>query len=434
LRDWRDMVADAVTSFGGLVDGYNAAAEAADEGVVSLGAWIEALEDQAEAAANWRENVLTATEQIKEQVPADMQAAAHAMVDEFIAAGPEGAAALALFTEASAEEKLRILEAWQGTGYELAGTFAEEVESARKPEVGASTVPAEEALGALLGAIAASEEEVVIDGHAVPADEVLSALRHRIAMTNEDVTIDGNEAPALDVLNALVLAIANEEEDVTINGNRVPADQVVGELMRWIGDQNEAVDVHANTAPATEDVRNWSPPNKTIAMGADLTAARREVLSWRPSVQIAMYGQAAMASGGYVGDFARAARFASGGFARRFDAGGSVFGPGTGTSDSIPAWLSNGEFVQKAAAVQKYGLAFMHAVNQGRYPTQLARGYADGGYASQRFTPSVQYVPRVAPAGGGRGLRIRGRLDLGNGLEGFIDGRIDERDWLEAYS
>src|SRR5690606_39424397 len=174
LRDWRDMVADAVTSFGGLVDGYNAAAEAADEGVVSLGAWIEALAEQAEAAANWRETVLTATAQIKEQVPADMQAAAHAMVDEFIAAGPEGAAALALFTEASAEEKLRILEAWQGTGYELAGSFDVAVESARKPEVGASTDPPAEALGAMRGAIASSVDEVVIDGHAAQGGAWLS--------------------------------------------------------------------------------------------------------------------------------------------------------------------------------------------------------------------------------------------------------------------
>jgi hypothetical protein len=30
--------------------------------------------------------------------------------------------------------------------------------------------------------------------------------------------------------------------------------------------------------------------------------------------------------------------------------GGPISGPGSGTSDSIPAWLSNGEFVQ----IQRY--------------------------------------------------------------------------------
>ena len=44
-------------------------------------------------------------------------------------------------------------------------------------------------------------------------------------------------------------------------------------------------------------------------------------------------------------------------------AAGLIRGPGTDTSDSIPAWLSNGEFVMRAAAVRKYGLGKMHAMN-----------------------------------------------------------------------
>ena len=54
--------------------------------------------------------------------------------------------------------------------------------------------------------------------------------------------------------------------------------------------------------------------------------------------------------------------------------GGEIRGPGTGTSDSIVARLSNGEFVMKAAAVNKYGTAFMHAVNSGKVPK-----FANGG-------------------------------------------------------
>ncbi|GDY65665.1 hypothetical protein SAV14893_050580 [Streptomyces avermitilis] len=44
---------------------------------------------------------------------------------------------------------------------------------------------------------------------------------------------------------------------------------------------------------------------------------------------------------------------------------GLVRGPGTGTSDSIPAMLSNGEYVIRAKSVAKYGMAFLNAVNQG---------------------------------------------------------------------
>lgn len=48
-----------------------------------------------------------------------------------------------------------------------------------------------------------------------------------------------------------------------------------------------------------------------------------------------------------------------------FADGGLVRGPGTGTSDSIPARLSNGEFVVRAAAVNRYGHDFFAAANAG---------------------------------------------------------------------
>jgi hypothetical protein len=53
--------------------------------------------------------------------------------------------------------------------------------------------------------------------------------------------------------------------------------------------------------------------------------------------------------------------------------GGYISGPGTPTSDSIPAWLSNGEYVLKAAAVRAIGVGQLNSLN--------ARGYANGGYA-----------------------------------------------------
>lgn len=51
-----------------------------------------------------------------------------------------------------------------------------------------------------------------------------------------------------------------------------------------------------------------------------------------------------------------------------FAEGGHVKGAGTGTSDSIPAMLSNGEFVQTANAVQHYGLDFMEAIRSLKFP------------------------------------------------------------------
>lgn len=51
----------------------------------------------------------------------------------------------------------------------------------------------------------------------------------------------------------------------------------------------------------------------------------------------------------------------------RFAHGGPVHGPGTATSDSIPAWLSSGEFVVRAAAVDKVGPSFLAMINSGRF-------------------------------------------------------------------
>jgi TP901 family phage tail tape measure protein len=47
--------------------------------------------------------------------------------------------------------------------------------------------------------------------------------------------------------------------------------------------------------------------------------------------------------------------------------GGYIAGPGTATSDSIPAYLSNGEYVVKAAAVNKYGASFFDRLNSMRF-------------------------------------------------------------------
>ena len=52
----------------------------------------------------------------------------------------------------------------------------------------------------------------------------------------------------------------------------------------------------------------------------------------------------------------------------KFAQGGHVRGRGTGTSDSIPAMVSNGEYVVKANAVRNIGLANMELINQGELP------------------------------------------------------------------
>lgn len=74
--------------------------------------------------------------------------------------------------------------------------------------------------------------------------------------------------------------------------------------------------------------------------------------------------------------------------------GGYISGPGTGTSDSIPARLSNGEYVIKASSVRRIGVPFLDALNGGK----IRRGghfFADGGLATA-----------VSPAGGDSSITV----------------------------
>ena len=83
----------------------------------------------------------------------------------------------------------------------------------------------------------------------------------------------------------------------------------------------------------------------------------------------------------------------------KFAEGGKVTGPGTGTSDSIPANLSNGEFVMTAKATAMFEplLVAMNAIGKG-VPMQVSRSYeriSDADMMSQSFTDAVENIRPV---------------------------------------
>lgn len=98
--------------------------------------------------------------------------------------------------------------------------------------------------------------------------------------------------------------------------------------------------------------------------------------------------------------------------------GGLIRGPGSGTSDSILARLSNGEFVMRADAVKHYGPALLQRINTRQLPK-----FAYGGLVSNAILPSVppmaHMVEHKANANQGMDLTDYGRLalDLGSGRE-----------------
>lgn len=125
---------------------------------------------------------------------------------------------------------------------------------------------------------------------------------------------------------------------------------------------------------------------KTISVGFDqagaaasldtLVAALQEKLKNNPVVLPVV----TVPAGGSTGDEKRVGEIL--GELPKKATGGKLRGPGTGTSDSILMWGSNGEFMVRQRAAQYYGDSFMNAINNMQLP-RYAMGGAIGESASR---------------------------------------------------
>lgn len=86
--------------------------------------------------------------------------------------------------------------------------------------------------------------------------------------------------------------------------------------------------------------------------------------------------------------------------------GGYITGPGTGTSDSIPAMLSNGEYVLRSSAVDRIGVGTLDALNAGAMPH-----FADGGSVDDT----------IAANAGGNTVNLQVSAVDGESFAGFLD-------------
>lgn len=119
---------------------------------------------------------------------------------------------------------------------------------------------------------------------------------------------------------------------------------------------------------AYEDLKNLKIAQLAIEQGIPVDQAAKEYNKQRAKVP---------SKGDYTG---------AGGLAT----GGPVWGEGTKTSDSIPAWLSNGEFVQKADSVDYYGHNLMHALNNRAIKREVLETAAT-------LSRGVQHDPKLDP-------------------------------------
>lgn len=133
-----------------------------------------------------------------------------------------------------------------------------------------------------------------------------------------------------------------------------------------------SISVDANTDPASAEVARWGRAVAAQRFQANLDVTARIV------------NQSAIEAAGRGHLVPGAAT------------GGLITGPGTGTSDSVPTRLSNGEFVITAAATRALGADYLHSLNRSG-----GRGYADGGYVSNN---TQGYVPSSGARFGGGGV------------------------------
>ncbi|WP_306171000.1 phage tail tape measure C-terminal domain-containing protein, partial [Burkholderia pseudomallei] len=119
--------------------------------------------------------------------------------------------------------------------------------------------------------------------------------------------------------------------------------------------------------------------------------------------------------------------FSEGGPVLHRASGGPISGPGTGTSDSIPAMLSNGEFVVNAASTKKYR-SLLESINSGH----MAH-FATGGIAATLApSPAASAVSSERPhftvnLNGGGGLTEADLKELTQKMQGLVDIQLHKR-------
>ncbi|MET8765866.1 phage tail tape measure protein [Streptomyces sp. NPDC004658] len=220
----------------------------------------------------------------------------------------------------------------------------------------------EEAIDRLTSAYAKLPAKVPTKVEAVTGDALrdLEKVRDKLRTTKgKSITVDaltGDARKALEELGYKVKNTKGKKLSIT-----APTGTAQGDVRALVGLIAQLHDKSVTTTVTRRTI--WE---SVVKSGGSSQAAKNAVETMR-------------ARGGLV------QRFADGGMpVQIIPTGGPVFGPGTGTSDSIPALISNGEYVIKAASVRKYGVAMFDRLNAGRYAT--------GGLAGFTYTPSTAPV------------------------------------------
>ncbi|MGC9185210.1 MAG: hypothetical protein ACP5GC_07165, partial [Thiomonas sp.] len=261
-----------------------------------------------------------------------------------------------------------------------------------REELGKTLADAQQQIASLNKAI--SEVGAIrVQADTAQAQQALSDLQKLIPQRDVLIAIQADVQAAQQGVQQLITDIKSGKADLAI-GADITQGRAALDKLRDYATQTANLELQVSTdkaRAAVDDVRQ-----RVEVLGKLQTESRHIVQSNAADVRreidglqgrnttsthtITVRQVEARAGGGLVGSLLR-----------RFTGGGKVLGPGTETSDSIPAMLSRGEFVIRAAAVRKFGENFFANLNAGFMPPmpRFAAGGLVGGEVStpQTGTP-----------------------------------------------
>ncbi|MFE6412541.1 hypothetical protein ACFVOR_37040 [Streptomyces sp. NPDC057837] len=227
---------------------------------------------------------------------------------------------------------------------------------------------------------------------ATVADSLAEVERARDGLTNKTIKIDALTGGAIGELTKVQAKIrATNGKTITMRaptGAAIKALEDLGFKVRQVpGSKNVNITIPTGgPRSAVSAIQGYinSLHGKTIT----LTTEHRTIYTGKG-------GRGPNAAGGGLLATLPKQRLATGGPVQGFPAGGYIEGPGTSTSDSILATfpsgamarVSNSEYVIQAAAVRKYGVQTLNAINSGQM--NLPRLASGGSVTDWRYDPQT---------------------------------------------
>lgn len=296
-----------------------------------------------------------------------------------------------------------------------AGQAVYKLPDGREILVTANVKPAQDAISALPTYADGVKGAVVISAQTDPATGKITSVVQYADGSTGIVTVDGNKDPATGKVDVAVQYANGQRTFMNIDAFNQAAQDKTIQAVRYADGSVGYIIVKANTDGANAAI-------DFAARARATTINVRTVLTGpTSSSQVGRYAMTE-ASGGILQPFAK------GGFAEAFATGGRKLKPMRGGIADIVGpntWRIIGDRLVDDEAyipINRSGRSVsLLQETAARMGFDLMRRYADGGVAARSATQVS-----VAAASSDGMQRLVGRLDLGNGLVGFVDARIQK--------